>query len=211
MWHTLCNAPSCATCKDILATWECWDPQTHTFTCDATHDADELSHRPPTRHNIRVLHVFEFLSPFAGMKYGNCGGYDRIESIDCVHYCGNAFPMWMPVWAEMDRLIAHHVRGYDHRVEVNGPAVGNITASEGWINRLPTVHGYVPQTDIQIVQSIETNQLYFVFHGVKRPVPDLLSLADELWNVNSDTIDPADPINSFEVSGVRVVRLACDL
>jgi hypothetical protein len=189
--------------KAILATWECWDPQTNTFTCAASHDAphatiDEVLRRPPTRHNIRVLKVFEFLSPFSGMKYGNCGGYDRIDVIDCVHYCSNAFPMWMPVWVQMEGLVKDHVGGYDARVAKHGPSTRNVTTSEGWSNRLPTVNGFVPQAEIQVVRCIETNQLYFLFHGLKRLVPDVGSLQDELWNVNSDTIDPADPISSYD-------------
>lgn len=202
--------------KEILALWECWDTTTKAFTCDAVDDFETIVRRP-TRHNIRVLRVFEFLSPFAGMKYGNCGGYDRVEAIDCVHYCGNALPMWMPVWVEMERMIEEHVGGYDQRLSTHGHSVGNVTDSAQWFQRLPTVWGYVPQADIEVVRCTETDQLYVLFHGVKRLLSDLPSLADEMWEMNSDTIDPADPASSydqtirkgaFNVSAVEIARVS---
>jgi len=216
--------------RDMLAVWECWDRTKHAFTCDVD-EARARTQRPPPppaqkrhasaappspspsppppQHNIRVLQVFEFLAPFHGAKYGNCGGYDRIEVMDCVHYCSNAVPMWTPVWHQMAQLIDDHVATYDARVAAMGKAVGNVSASPNWFQRLPTVAGYVPRTEIQVVKSATTGDMYLLYHGMKRRVPDLLSLDHELWEMNSDTIDPVDPDLSWAgTHGYRPVRIA---
>jgi len=214
--------------RDMLAVWECWDRTKQAFTCDVD-EARARTQRPPLppaqkrhasaapppppsppppQHNIRVLQVFEFLAPFHGAKYGNCGGYDRIEVMDCVHYCSNAVPMWMPVWYQMAQLVEDHVATYDARVAAMGKAVGNVSASPTWFQRLPTVAGYVPRTEIQVVKSATTGDMFLLYHGMKRRVPDLLSLDHELWEMNSDTIDPVDPDLSWAgTHGYRPVRI----
>ena len=213
--------------RDVLAVWECWDREKRAFVCDVD-EARARTQRPPPppaqqrrqapasppasppspQHNIRVLQVFEFLAPFYGVKYGNCGGYNRIEVMDCVHYCSNAIPMWMPVWYQMEELIDDHLSTYDARVAAMGRTVGNASASPNWFQRLPAVAGYVPRTEIQVVKSASSGDLYLLYHGMKRRVPDLLSLDDELWEMNSDTIEPVDPDLSWAGShGYRPVRI----
>lgn len=57
---------------------------------------------------ISILPVFEYLAPFYKMKYGHCGGYNRINIIDCVHFCSNSPPMWIPVWFSILNLVKSH-------------------------------------------------------------------------------------------------------
>lgn len=45
--------------------------------------------------------LVRYIAPFYKLKYGHCGGHDRIQIIDCVHYCSNSPPMWAPVWKEV--------------------------------------------------------------------------------------------------------------
>ena len=103
--------------REILAVCECWDREENVFVCNVTETlakqqmSSVLGKSHPqsfpqsypqssssSHHNIRILSVFEFLAPFYGIKYGNCGSYGRVSSLDCVHYCSNAIPMWMPIW-----------------------------------------------------------------------------------------------------------------
>jgi hypothetical protein len=51
--------------------------------------------------NVRFLPTFRYLAPFYKMKYGHCGGYSRIDVLDCVHLCGFSPPMWYPIWFHM--------------------------------------------------------------------------------------------------------------
>ena len=84
-----------------------WDQKM--YRCNATvHDLRENSFVDDILNNwgasntkVRILKVFNFLSPFYTLKYGHCGIKMRIDDLDCVHYCSFSPPMWIPVWKEL--------------------------------------------------------------------------------------------------------------
>ena len=56
-----------------------------------------------TKHQprVQILRIFDYLASYDKMKHGNCGAYQRIATIDCVHYCANHPAMWAPIWKDI--------------------------------------------------------------------------------------------------------------
>ena len=100
---------------------------------------------------VSLLNVEKYLAPYSRVKYGNCGGYHRVDIIDCVHYCAWVPTAWVPIWYDMLNI----VENFKEQTTV-------LSENEG--NRIV----YLKDSDPKMY--------YYINHGLKRFVPDMYSL-----------------------------------
>jgi hypothetical protein len=60
--------------------------------------------------NVFLLPTFRYLAPFYKMKYGHCGGFSRIDVLDCVHLCAFSPTMWFPIWFHVLKIAKSSVQ-----------------------------------------------------------------------------------------------------
>lgn len=120
-----------------------------------------------SRSHLGILHVFKYLAPFYRLKYGFCGGYDRLPVLDCVHYCAWSPPMWVPVWQELLDAVKNWVTRNEHGDSNYKPLFGKFILNDMLILSVNDSTGNV-------------NELYLYYHGVRRFVSDIRILEQEL-------------------------------
>ena len=155
-------------------------PQSHPHSHPHSHAQPPPQSQPqssippsPPYHNIHILPVFEYLAPFYGMKYGNCGSNGRVSSLDCVHYCSNAIPMWMPIWygVAVDMCYSHPVDTPPH------PSL-NIVKQSLPFNPLPhPTHQLTFLDPSTLLNTISTHPLNR--HEMNRLITDHVAAYDE--------------------------------
>ena len=123
-------------------------------------------HSDSYRSRVGVWSVYDHLVPFYKMSYGHCGGYNRIATLDCTHYCLWSPPMWIPLWADLLSL-------YEHRSKI---------ASEGSESSGVPVGEYV-KGDVKLIKSNSSRDIFVYYHGIKRSAKDMSDFEFEFGTV----------------------------
>lgn len=117
--------------------------------------------------NVHILPFFQQLAPFYTLKYGNCGGWNRIDIIDCVHYCSWAPPMWIGVWEEMQKVLKPMFQKQKTYLEEKKYNTEKVYTD----GPFPSFDDVI-EADLKIVVSSKTGKKFSLYHGLKRPLQD---------------------------------------
>jgi hypothetical protein len=86
------------------------------------------------------------------MKYGHCGGFSRIDILDCVHFCAFSPTMWFPIWFHLLQIAKSN------------------TEQNSTLNR--------PGNVLYAKYSTDSKEFYVLQHGLLRKVENEACLLD---------------------------------
>lgn len=104
-----------------LSAYNTWDPALPRYYCRALPDnvvnrIENIFVREKiaaSKFNISILSTFRHFAPFYKMHHGSCDhdsdDHQFASGADCVHICGFAPAMWMPIWAELKAIIVDKI------------------------------------------------------------------------------------------------------
>lgn len=130
------------------------------------------------KSRLKVLHMFKHLAPFYRLKYGNCGGYDRIPVLDCVHFCAWSPTAWISIWQELVDLVKEFVA-------LRTPALVK-EEDEAFANYSP-FFAVFNLKDVAILRRTSDGALYLYYHGVRRPSDNMRIIEEEIGVLQNDT------------------------
>jgi len=143
------------------------------------------------RSSLQVLPVFKYLAPFYRLKYGFCGGYDRIPVLDCVHFCAWGPTMWIPVWDGLLQMVRNFTSthgGQDLGGRAYEPVFGRRIVEEVVILR--------QHADAE-------EQLFLFYHGVRHFALNWHSIEEELGLLrNSSAFPPVRNVTLADLSKI---------
>jgi hypothetical protein len=142
---------------------------------------------------VKVLHVFRYLSPFYRLKYGFCGGYDRIPVLDCVHYCAWGPTMWVPIWDELHSLLRNwslSLPPSDPKAEAAGAAGTAGAAGADHQTVYKPTFGKMILEEALILNSSTLESYHLFYHGVRHVSLNIHCIEEELGVLSNSTAFP---------------------
>lgn len=133
-------------------------------------------------NSIHILSVFKYLAPFYRLKYGYCGYYERMDVLDCVHFCGWSPPMWIPIWIELLHLIQSSNTIIDTKTSVIKDTLeyfNKYDISEVYVVIIPVEF----DTEKEVVNEEEKEvecSYYLLYRGSKRQALNIESIEFEI-------------------------------
>lgn len=124
-----------------------------------------------TEHtHVHYFSLFQQLAPFYTLKYGHCGGWNRIDIIDCVHYCSWAPPMWIGVWDEMLKQIKPALKQRNTILQEKSYNKEKVYQQDEAFPKFDEI----VIADLKVITSSDDDAatLYLLYHGLKRPIQD---------------------------------------
>jgi len=126
-----------------------------------------LQHWGESSH-VHLMPMFQQLAPFYTMKYGHCGGWNRIEVIDCVHYCSWSPPMWIGVWNELHTTLTTALKTRSNTLQNEKYNKEKVYHSG---KALPNFNEIMFE-DLQILKSSDSKNKYAFYRGLKHPLEE---------------------------------------
>ena len=150
---------------------------------------------PEAATSVEILHVFQYLAPFYRLKYGFCGGYDRIPVLDCVHFCAWGPTMWFPIWSELSSMLSKWSLQQRDKLTDYTPIFGKTIMHETEVLECSEGPGTAAAS--------ATPTYYLSYHGVLHMAPNLHSIEEELGLLsNSSTFPKIKKVDKENLGGI---------